>query len=155
MRPYSFGRDDFKPLIGAAGAEEFEHGWKKELLPRVRADGVAEESLIGAPLEPVGSSVLLVGPAGGQISRRGKLSVHDGPIPNGGADELIASLLQHVKQHVKRLSINDLHSVSSQSQVMHVVAARCDAGPALRCFRSRILSFNDPVNISNVDEATA
>ena len=49
----------------------------QELLPRMRAHGIAEQRLIIAPLQLVRAAVLIVGPAGGQVVHRVDIVVDD------------------------------------------------------------------------------
>ena len=81
------------------------------MLPGTRSDRVAEEGVVVTPPQPVGPPVLLVGPPGGQIPRRGDLVVDDRPLTQRGADRRIAPSSQSLKQLVQGVALDDLHSV--------------------------------------------
>ena len=70
-------------------------------LPRVRADGVAEDGLVVAAGEPVRRRGLLVRPAGRKGGGGGELGVHDRAVAHRRADDPVATLAQGAEQRIE------------------------------------------------------
>jgi hypothetical protein len=68
----------------------------QKALPGMRPDGIAEERVIGAPLEPISPAVLLIGPSNGQLLDPRDRVIDDRPVAHRRADDPVALTRQSV-----------------------------------------------------------
>ena len=80
---------------------------EQELLPRVRADRVAEARLVVAALEPVAAGLLLVRPADRQLGADVEVVVDDRPVADGRPEHAVAAVAQRADQHLECLGCDD------------------------------------------------
>ena len=69
---------------------------EKILLPRMRADSVAEKGAVIAGLEPIGASLLFVGPADRQLLEAAHLVEYDRALRDGRPDDRVSLLPEPV-----------------------------------------------------------
>ena len=97
---------DLEAVVPALRTPEPDAGRQEELLPRVRADRVAEARLVVAALEPVAAGVLIVGPADRQIRGRVEVVVDDRAVPHGRADDAEAAAGERLQEAVEGLGLD-------------------------------------------------
>ncbi len=113
-------------VLAEAGAEQPHLRRKLKALPRVRADGIAEQRLVVAAGEPVVPAVLLVGPPHRQVGGGPQLAVDDRAVGDGRADHGVPASRERSEELVEALALEDVNSA-------HVTAG---TGTKTRCASS-------------------
>ena len=94
-------------LSVARRGEQRRDRWEQEPLPRMRADGVAEEGVVLAPLQSVAAGSLLVRPARRERGGRGQLVVDDRLLPEGRSDDRVPAVAKGIEQEVQVVGLDD------------------------------------------------
>ena len=97
---------DSKPVLRALRAPQPQQRRVQEALPRMRTDIVAEQRRVVAPPQAVVATILLVGPAGGQVGDRFDLVIDDRLVAQRRADHPEALGAQAADQTSKPLRRN-------------------------------------------------
>jgi hypothetical protein len=79
--------NDRETVTFAAGLPQPMDRRMEKPLPGMRPDGIAEERVIGAPLEPVSSAVLLIGPSDGQLIEMRDGIIDDRSVAHGRTND--------------------------------------------------------------------
>ena len=98
-------------IRGLLDREQRQSRGEQILLPRVRSDGIAEIGLVVAAAEPIGASLLLVGPADGQLLEPAHLVEDDRPLRDGRPDDRVALLPEAVDDPAQVGLVDDELSV--------------------------------------------
>ena len=80
-------------------------------------DGVAEQGIVGAPLEPIGAAVLLVGPAGRQVGDAVDVVIDDRGVAEHRADHAVAVLPQDLDQGLQAAKRHEALPADCESTV--------------------------------------
>ena len=78
----------------------------EKALPRVRPYGIAEQRRIGAPLHPVSSGVLKIGPSHGEVFETRDSFVDDGAIADGRANDPVPAVRQAADDPLEGLPLD-------------------------------------------------
>ncbi len=108
---------DLEAVVASLRAPEPDARREQELLPRVRADRVAEARLVVAALEPVGARVLAVLPADRELGGRLEILVDDRAVPDCRPDDAEASTGQRLQEAVEGLRLD--HAGLGVRQAFH------------------------------------
>jgi hypothetical protein len=84
-------RDDVQRVADALGSPQALTRDMQKLLPRMRADRIAEQRVVLAAAQPVMPALLLVAPAARQIGERSDVVIDDRPVAHGRPDDAKAA----------------------------------------------------------------